>query len=134
MLRSLGLGNGAWLSLHPNTRTSTEDAATRYAISILQALKDNRAAGPCLSAARCPQWVGEAQKLPPFTKQTSASWWLVGKQAFLEAVPHPERIEELHKLAHTKNTPAQKRALILERIGRALGSLAPAGAPGPASS
>ena len=129
LLGSLELGRDAFLLMTRSSRTSTENAATRYALSILMTLRDNRDSwakvliqfpGPSV-----PQWVRDAQALPPFNKRTSEQWWSVGKQAFLETVPYPEKIEELGNLARMKQTAAEKRALILERIGRVVKSLAP---------
>jgi hypothetical protein len=124
-LRSLELGRDAFLSMNLRSRTSTEDAATRYALSILLTLNDNRDSWADSTDPNAPQWAKNARKLPTFNKRTWHRWWLAGKQAFSEVVHHPEEIEELKKLARTKETAAEKRALILERIARAMKSLAP---------
>ncbi len=131
VLRSLELGRDPPLSINPKSRTSTEDAATRYALSIIMTLQDNRDSWASLTRGTAPPWVKAAATLPPFDKRTWHSWWLVGKQAFLETERHPEDIGELNKLAHAKTTPGEKRALILERIARAMRSLAPAGTAAP---
>ena len=67
----------------------------------------------------------DALNLPALTKDTAKCWWRVGKQALLDVLPHPEKISVLRKLAHTKESESQKRALILDLVGRAIHSLAP---------
>jgi hypothetical protein len=124
-LCELGLGRAAFIGLRLLSRTSTEDAATRYAISILMTLRENQDCWAQLTDPSAPQWAKDARNLPSFSKTTYKSWWELGKQAMLEAIPHPEGIPALAALAHAKERPAQKKALLLERIQRAMKSLAP---------
>jgi hypothetical protein len=125
-LEEMRLGEDSIMPMNRYSRTRITDAATRYAISIVFTIEDNRYASAESTVIAAPPWVHQARALPKLTKKTAAEWWKVGKQALLEVHPQPEKITSLHRQtgkANLRGDP-QRRALIFELIGRAIYALA----------
>lgn len=123
-LKNLELGNQAFLSIGPNSRISLENPTQRYAISIINTLELNRQQGWFSDAT--PGWVREAMELGPLSKKNCKAWAKIGREAFREVFPEPEKIPAFSKKhKYSQEAPSKIRATILDRISNAIEQLAP---------